>query len=197
MSRSPDRPSAARDRLLSKAGELFYAEGINGVGVDRVVAEAQVTKATFYRHFPSKDDLVVAYLDAVDREFRDWFSALESEHDDPMAALRAFFEGIAEYLCGTDFRGCHFINAAAEQPHPEQPIRRAVEKHRAWFRQTVHDTLERAQFPAVAAATDHLVMLRDGAMVEGYLESATSAGAALMRGFELTVRHPEVFGEAA
>lgn len=192
-----DRPSAARDRLLLTAAELFYSDGINAVGVDRVVAEAQVTKATFYRHFPSKEDLVVAYLNATDGQFRDWYGALENQHDDPVDVLRAFFNGIADYLCGNDFRGCHFINAAAEVPDPGLPIRLAVATHRSWFRQTVRGALERAQFPAAAAAADHLVMLRDGAMVEGYLESPKSAGAALMQGFELTLGHPELFDLSA
>ncbi|MDZ5621012.1 TetR/AcrR family transcriptional regulator [Nocardioides sp. HM23] len=192
-----DRPSAARDRLLRTAAALFYADGINAVGVDRVIAEAQVTKSTFYRHFPSKEQLVVAYLEAIDNQFRDWFSTLDGEHEDPVDVLRAFYSGIALYLCGDDFRGCHFINAAAEEPNQGLPIRQAVMAHRSWFRKTVRETLERARFPAAAAATDNLVMLRDGAMVQGYLESPKSAGDALMRGFELTLKHPELFSPAA
>ena len=60
------RPSAARERILATAFSLFYAKGIRAVGIDLIIAESGVAKATFYKHFPAKDDLVVAYLDKVD-----------------------------------------------------------------------------------------------------------------------------------
>ena len=82
-SESASRPSEARTRLLKTASQVFYAEGIHSVGVDRIVAEAQVTRATFYRHFPSKETLVVAYLTEVDR-------AVRSQVD---AAVAAKFRG--------------------------------------------------------------------------------------------------------
>jgi len=190
MTTTTQRPSEARDRLLRTAGELFYAEGINSVGVDRVVAEANVTKATFYRHFPSKESLVVAYLESVDEQFRQWFAHLSGEHADPAELLRAFFEGIAEYLCGPDFRGCHFINAAAEVASPDSPMRRAVHQHRAWFHGAVLESLQKAGFESADLMADQLVALRDGAMVEGYLESPEAAGRTLLKGFDMTVRNP-------
>ncbi|AWB90917.1 TetR/AcrR family transcriptional regulator [Aeromicrobium chenweiae] len=194
MTTTAARPSDARDRLLRTAGELFYAEGINTVGVDRVVAEAKVTKATFYRHFPSKEDLVVAYLESVDEQFRQWFDQLAVEHPDPAERLRAFFEGIATYLCGPDFRGCHFINAGAEDARKDSRPRRAVARHREWFRTTVRETLREAGVDRADAVGDQLVALRDGAMVEGYLESPEFAGTVLMKGFDMTVGNPALLG---
>lgn len=190
MTPTTPQTSEARDRLLRKAGELFYAEGINSVGVDRVVAEASVTKATFYRHFPSKGDLVVAYLESVDGQFKQWFDRLASEHRDPSDLLRATFEGLAANLSGTDFRGCHFINAAAEYPQADSAVRGVVNAHRAWFKATLLRLLHEAGFDPADAVASQLVALRDGAMVEGYLDHADEAGQTLLNGFDMTVQNP-------
>ncbi|WP_228011187.1 TetR/AcrR family transcriptional regulator [Nonomuraea phyllanthi] len=126
--RSPSegRPSEARSRLLTTATRLFYAEGIHAVGIDRIVAEAQVTRATLYRHFPGKEDLVLAYLSEVDR-------AMRSQADEAIAAglpgpdtIRALSRSIAQGIQSQGFRGCAFLNAAAEYPAPESPVRQAV-----------------------------------------------------------------------
>lgn len=186
------KPSEARDRLLRTAGELFYREGINSVGVDRVVAESGVTKATFYRHFPSKEHLVVAYLESADTLFRGWFDHLRSETSDPVVALRSFFEGIATNLCSDDFRGCHFINAAAEDARRDSPTRQVVAAHRTWFRDAVLQSLEDAGLTRPEHLADQLVALRDGAMVEGYLDSPESAGETLLRGYDMTVDNPDL-----
>lgn len=190
MAPTTQRPLSARDRLLGTAGELFYAEGIHSVGVDRVVAEAKVTKSTFYRHFPSKDELVVAYLESTDAQFKQWFDHLASENDDPAELLRAIFEGLAANLYGTDFRGCHFINAAAEDSRVDSAIRAVVIAHRAWFKSTLRRLLLEAGFDPADAMASHLVALRDGAMVEGYLDSPEAAGQTLLKGFEIAMRNP-------
>jgi len=84
----PRRPSAARASILAAADRLFYAEGIRAVGVDRVVSEAQVTRVTFYRHFPSKDDLIAAYLQQRLHRDQGQLAQLRREHpDDPLAVL--------------------------------------------------------------------------------------------------------------
>jgi len=190
MPTTTSRQSEARDRLLRTAGELFYADGINSVGVDRVVAEAKVTKATFYRHFPSKDDLVVAYLESADGQFKQWFEQLASVNADPSELLRAVFEGLAANLYGADFRGCHFINAAAEDSRTDSATRHVVTAHRTWFKAALRRLLEEAGLDPADAMASQLVALRDGAMVEGYLDSPEAAGRALLKGFEMTVQNP-------
>src|SRR3954449_9383599 len=93
----PGKVSEARSRLLETASGLFYREGVNSVGVDRIVSEARVTRATFYRHFPSKQDLVLAYLQSAhDVIAQRMANALTLE--DPKARLRAFGEDIAAQL---------------------------------------------------------------------------------------------------
>src|SRR3954454_24645098 len=110
------RVSAGRERLLRTASELFYAEGIRAVGVDRVIEVAGVTRATFYRHFPSKDTLVVAYLRAVHDAARTVAGDKPGEQ-----RLRRVVGTMSELVCAPGFRGCSFINAAAEFADPDGP----------------------------------------------------------------------------
>jgi AcrR family transcriptional regulator len=162
--RDPDgRPSEARSRLLSTASRIFYAEGIHAVGIDRIVAEAQVTRATLYRHFPGKEDLVLAHLTAADQAIRDQVDAAVAAGLPAADTLRAISAAIAGGIRSAGFRGCVFLNAAAEYPDPEHPVHRAVLAHRQWFLDTVTHVL------AGAAAARHYVMLRDGAMASGCL----------------------------
>ncbi|MGH3396263.1 MAG: TetR/AcrR family transcriptional regulator [Streptosporangiaceae bacterium] len=113
---APRRPSP-RERLLVTAGRLFYAEGIHTVPVDRLVSEAGVTRATFYRHFRAKEDLVVAYLKAADAELRAGLEAMAPRV--PAAeGITVLLDHTAATIGAAGFRGCHFVNAAAEYPDP-------------------------------------------------------------------------------
>lgn len=172
------RPSAARDRLLRTASELFYADGIHAVGVDRVISEAAVTRATFYRHFPGKEALVVEYLRAADAAVRE---AVGDVPDGPAAAdwLASMTLRVADELCRPGFRGCPFINAAAEYPDPGSPVRQVVREHRAWLQGAATEALRRAGHPDPGEAGRRWTALRDGAMVAGYLDDAERVRATL------------------
>ena len=117
------RPSEARSRLLGTATRLFYTEGIHSVGIDRIVAEAQVTRATLYRHFPGKEDLVLAYLAEVDR-------ATRAQVDDAVArglpaadTIRALSESIAQGIQSPGFRGCACLLYTSPSPRDRQKSR--------------------------------------------------------------------------
>lgn len=181
---TPLRPSPARDRLLATASRVFYGEGIRGVGVDRVVTEAGVTRATFYRHFPGKDDLVEAYLRAVDAAVRARVGEVPDGQGAAADLVRAIARGIGDELCGTGFRGCPFINAAAEYPDPASPVRRAVVEHRTWLGETLVSAFRAAGAPDPAEAARRFVVLRDGAMVAGYLGDPEAARATLLAAVE-------------
>ncbi|GGL18894.1 TetR family transcriptional regulator [Sphaerisporangium melleum] len=166
---SESRPSEARSRLLTTAIRLFYAEGIHAVGIDRIVAEAQVTRATLYRHFPGKEDLVLAYLSEVDR-------AMRGQADEAVAAglsaadtTRALSRSIVQMIRSPGFRGCAFLNAAAEYPDAQSPVHKAVLAHRRWFLETVTELLATIQKAGAEPAARHFVMMRDGAMAAGCL----------------------------
>lgn len=166
------RPSAARERLLETATSLFYREGIHAVGVDRILGEAGVTRATMYRHFAGKEDLVVAYLEEEDRAIRGYFAASDAAAGpgDGGALLSAVVHGIAEDVATRHTRGCPFINAAAEYPDPASPVRRLVATHRAWFRDALRQVAARADLPQPDAAAAQLVLLRDAALIGAYLD---------------------------
>ena len=173
-----------RERLLRTAAGLFYREGITGVGVDRVVSEAGVTRATMYRHFAGKEDLVVAYLDLEDDTIRGYFAQAAEQGGSPVELLEAVIEGVAEDARRYHTRGCPFINASAEYADPSSAVRRVVARHRDWFRATLADVVAAAGVaePDRVAAT--LVLLRDAALVGVYLDGDDTADA-----FRRAARH--------
>ncbi|MFE3737002.1 TetR/AcrR family transcriptional regulator [Streptomyces sp. NPDC059134] len=178
---SPAAASPARARLLETASRIFYADGIRHVGVDRIMAEAQVTRTTFYRHFPSKEDLVLAHVEQRDQQIRSAVTGTFRTTTAPEALLIMLMAGIGEEICGPGFRGCPFINAAVEYPDPEHPVRQAVQAHRSWFRQTVLNLVIAAGCQDSEHTTAVLVLLRDGAMAGGDLGDPASVREHLMR----------------
>ncbi|MYT75261.1 MULTISPECIES: TetR/AcrR family transcriptional regulator [unclassified Streptomyces] len=177
-------PSEARARLLDTATRIFYAEGIHSVGVDRIIAEAQVTRATLYRHFTGKEDLVLAYLDQADREMRGLAETAQAAEESAADKIRAVCRTITAGIQSPGFRGCAFLNAAAEYPDPEHPVHRAVLAHRQWFQDTVTDLLSRTGDTPAEAAARHLVMLRDGAMASGCLSDPKRVSETFLQGVE-------------
>jgi AcrR family transcriptional regulator len=178
----PAKTSAARERLLDTAARIFYAEGINTVGVHRIVEEASVTLATFYRHFPSKQDLILAYLQSVHDDFATRAAAAQEAAEEPGDVLRSIGTNITAQLVEPGFRGCAFINAASEFEDPRGPIMRAVLAHRAWFYALVRDAFSSAGHPRPDLAARHYVMLRDGATTAGHLGDASQARDTFERG---------------
>lgn len=167
---APTRPSAARERILAAAVERFYAEGTRAVSADRLIADAGVSKVTFYRHFRSKDDLVAAYVaDRAAREVADVTAQRAAHPDDPAAVLRWYAGLVGRLSCTPGFRGCPFLNVAAEHPDPAHPARRVVDAHRAWLHGQVVELVAALGVADPHPTADALVMLRDGAMVSGYL----------------------------
>lgn len=167
-----------KERLLATASRLFYSEGIHGVGVDRIVNEAQVTRATFYRHYPSKDALVEAYLRGTHAELESAVKQLMTDND-AHAALEALLDFIGYNANLPNFRGCHFINAAAEYPDATSPVRIAVREHRQWFQETVTELATRFGHPDPAQAGQILVLLRDGALAGAPLDDPQSIRAGI------------------
>jgi len=177
---APSRPSPARARLLAAARDLFYREGIHAVGVDRVLEEAGVTRATMYKQFAGKEGLVLAYLEGEDEQLRAMFGAAAGATDDPAALLDLVIAGIEADIRERHTRGCPFINAAAEYPDAG-PVRTLIGDHREWFRTTL------AELAASAGLTDpqdvaaSLVLLRDAALVGGYLDGQERVAPAFAR----------------
>lgn len=176
--------SEARARLLDTASGLFYSEGLHSVGIERIIAAAQVTRATLYRHFPGKDDLVVAYLTQIDEAIRAQVDTARSENTSAAEVVRAVARTIADSIQRPGFRGCAFLNAAAEYPDPGHPVHRAVLAHRQWFLDTVTEILAETGDTDPEPAARHFVMLRDGAMAAGCLTDPAPVCETFLLGIE-------------
>src|SRR5215475_5940038 len=168
----------ARERILDTAFRLFYAHGPRGVGVDTVIAESGVAKATLYRYFPRKDDLVLAYLDKVDQV---WFgqlrAAARSAGDNPRAQLVGMFDALASACRREGYHGCAFINTAAEFPSGGDVHTRTVE-HKRIVRAWVTDLARRAGASQPESLAHQLTLLVDGGLSEGVLDADLATPAA-------------------
>jgi AcrR family transcriptional regulator len=164
----PHEASLPRRRILDTATSLFYAEGVHAVGIDRIIAEARVAKATFYNHFPSKDELVRAYIAEQDRLGRAAIARLPE--GSPREMVLAIFDGIGQAALLPGYRGCPFINAAAEYPDPTNPVRQAIDEHRRWFRDVLRKLIAAHGHPNPARTADILVALWDGLLVGGHMD---------------------------
>ncbi|WP_158846578.1 TetR/AcrR family transcriptional regulator [Saccharothrix deserti] len=182
------REAHPKDRLLRTASRLFYAEGIHAVGVDRLVSEAAVTRATFYRHFPGKDDLVAAYLKTASEAIREAIGRAR-EDKTPREALIAVMSVIGDATCADDFRGCQFINAAAEYPDSDHPVRAVIDDHRTWFLGVLRDLAAELGHPDPDHAARVLVLLRDGALQGGELDDPAVVRETLHRAVEDLIPH--------
>ena len=108
--------SSPRERIIQTANTLFYEHGYRAIGVDRLITESGVAKMTFYKHFPSKDDLIRAYLEGASQYFWDWINSVIVEHSTPRLQLEAMFESVAKLASSPQCLGCAWLNAAAEFP---------------------------------------------------------------------------------
>lgn len=171
----------ARSRILLTAARLFYFEGIRAVGIDRLISESHVTKATFYKHFGAKDTLILSYINHAHDETVAVLTQIENESQGPADAIRAIIDRVLSKVQSTDFRGCAFINAAVEFPGRDHPVRQLVLSHRDWYTAFIVELLREAGHPMPGDAADELILLRDGAMMGGYTGDHIAASAALGR----------------
>jgi AcrR family transcriptional regulator len=176
--------SAARERVLKTASRLFYREGIRAIGVDRIAAEAEVGKMTLYRHFATKDDLVVAVLEARDGPaLAALTTAIERAGDDPRARLLAPFAMLEPWFTSRGFRGCPFMNAALELHDLDHPARAVAHRHKAMTRDAFAKTaaaagLTRAKAGALA---DQLALVFDGAIAQAQMRDPKTVARAPRR----------------
>ena len=177
-------PAPSKLKILATADELFYQEGIHTVGVDRIIAGARVTKATFYKHFRSKDLLIIAYVEGRDRQVREWFAEQERQNADPRDIARALVDWINAEAVRPGFRGDPFINAAAQFADETHPVRVAVTAHRDWYAKRIEELFRQIGHARPGDAADDLILARDGALAGGYVGDPIAAGAALHRSLD-------------
>jgi len=168
--------SDARKCILETADRLFYQDGVRAVGIDRIIAEAGVAKMSLYKHFPSKDDLILAVLKYREEGVLGFFrSAMERHGKNGKSPLRAFFAALKDFFESPGFRGCPFQNAAIELADPAHPGTEFVRGHKQRFseflRGLVEDTVGKAA-PKVAPAVNILV---EGAVVTAVIQGNPEA----------------------
>lgn len=159
-----------RARILDTASRLFYERGVRAVGVDLVVLEAAVAKTSLYRHFPTKDDLIVAFLEREDLEFwGHWDSVAEQLPDDPAGELDAHMRWIGERLARSNYRGCPQINVAAEFAEQDHPARRVSLRHMHALRGRLLRIAQRMDVAQPDQLAAQLAVLVNGAFVSSGL----------------------------
>lgn len=171
----------AKNKILETANELFYGDGIRTVGVDRLISESAVTKATFYKHYGSKDRLIVQYVRYRDKATRDRVHAVIDGNPQPELALRGLMGQVSDEIAGPEFRGCAFLNAASEYPDPTHPVRLVVGEHRDWYTGVLTTLLSEMGHPMPGDAADELMLACDGARGGGYAGDPIAATTALGR----------------
>jgi AcrR family transcriptional regulator len=169
-----EKKESAKERILLVASDLFYYEGIRAVGIDRIIAESGVAKASFYRNFATKDDLVVAFLEKRYRRSLDRIEEARNQHpDNPIEQLRYFFQEMTSRMKRPDFRGCPFMNTAVEFPAPDHPGHKAavVCRQDTWRHITRMAHEAGAKNPEALSA--QLEVLYSGAIMLAYIQKST------------------------
>ncbi|MGV8875990.1 MAG: TetR/AcrR family transcriptional regulator [Rhodoglobus sp.] len=178
---SPPQRAPAKGRILDTASVLFYQHGILNVGVDRIIAQSAVTKATFYKHYRSKDNLIREYVRSqvaeTEARTQQIIAAAASAHD----AVVNLLDDLLAQLTAEDFRGCPFLNVVAEYPDPAHPLRQMIAEHRDRDSEVLCGLMRDTGHPFSGDAADEIILAKDGALAGGYAGDAIAAGAALAR----------------
>ncbi len=174
MNAAATKKSDARGRILQTALRLFYAEGIRAVGIDRIIDEAGVAKMTLYKHFPSKDDLILAVLQRREEEVDAMFARSIPQHiAQGMNSLEAFFAALAEWFKSPGFRGCSFINAWVELADASHPAAQFSADHKGRFHQMLQEIICEVAGEHAAEVAPAVNLIVEGAIVTALMEKSS------------------------
>lgn len=163
-------PSNKRDHLVDTAMKLFYKDGFHATGIDKILSESGVAKMTLYKHFKSKDELILATLRKRDEKFRnDFMQSVESRTKNPRDRLVAVFDTLDDWFSSRDFSGCLFINAAAEYPEGDCPIHNTCAENKRLLVNYLTDLSEKAGAKDAKSLGQGLMLLMEGAVVMYYV----------------------------
>lgn len=167
----------AKDRLIDSAIDLFYSRGFNAVGLDQILAATGVTKTTFYKHFDSREDLMVAAVERRDAwEAQAWDRAVRQlAGDDPRQQLLKVFDVLDVWFNDPSFGGCIFINAAAEFPDPSDPVHQAAAKHKRRNRDAWRDLAQAAGAADAETFADLYTALVEGTLILRHVHGRNDA----------------------
>jgi AcrR family transcriptional regulator len=167
-------PLTKRDQLIETAWRLFYRDGYHATGIDRILAKAGVAKMTLYKHFRSKEELILAVLEKRSSEFRQSLSRyLEAKKRSPEAQLLAVFDWLIDWVNSKEFRGCFFQKAMAEFQDLRDPIHQAALAHKTAFYGEVQRLVAEAGLTSSKKLTDQLALLVEGAIVNAHASGSS------------------------
>lgn len=174
MSKTRTNKSNARQRIVETAERLFYAEGVRGVGIDRIIAEAEVAKMTLYNHFPSKDDLILAVLQYREEKFDALLEKWLQKHVKAgMNRLEAFFAALKDWFQSPGFRGCMFINSNVELADAEHPAAKFSAEHKERFHEMLTQIIaEQAGAKPAEKLAPAIALMVEGAIVTAVMEQS-------------------------
>lgn len=176
-----DAGDGVRERILNTASELFYRQGARAVGVDLVVERSGVAKTSLYRHFPTKDDLIAAFLERQDERFwQRWDEDAGRHADDPEGELQAHLARVAETIAGNGYRGCPQLNCGIEFPAADHPARAVARAHKLALRERLRRITARLGVRDPGSLADALALVIDGAFVEGQILDPGEAADAMV-----------------
>lgn len=171
MARTKSSRPPARDRILAAAADLFYREGVQNVGIDRIIAESGVAKMSLYNHFKGKDALIAAWLEQRDEEWRTWFVArVEALATEPRDRLLAVFDALKEWFEQPDFRGCAFINSSVELVDPAHPGYQVAVAHQCVIFDYLLNLVKGADLPNPEDTARQLLIIVEGAIVVAMMQ---------------------------
>lgn len=165
-----------RDRVLRVAGELFYERGFHAVGIDLIIERAGVAKATLYRHFPTKDDLIATYLDDADQHFWSWLDSVIDPVLPPVDRLARLFDAVATLATSPVCLGCTFQVTAAEFPDPSHPGHTVALAHKQAVRERLYEFAVAADAKRPDDLADGLLLLMDGAFAAARMHGPDNPG---------------------
>lgn len=173
----PDRHrrKPARERLLATADRMLYAEGLSGSGIDRIISEAGIAKGSLYGNFPSKDDLIDAYLSARHTRTIEVFNAIESLEGSLSDKIEAVFNYLVDQTRDDAFRGCAFVVAAAEEPDTDRPPMRWARVNKRAVYDSLLRILAKAGVARPETVAEQLCILYDGALISSALRPESDA----------------------
>ena len=162
------RPSK-RGELVQEALRIFYRDGFHATGMDLLSAETGISKTTMFKHFRSKEDLILAVLRLRDEQFRNWLFRRMEQAGPPRAQLLAMFDALREWFNSPEFRSCMFIKASSEYPDPDHPIHALSAEHKRLLFQQVEKLASQAGATKPAELARALLLLKEGAIVTAHL----------------------------
>jgi AcrR family transcriptional regulator len=169
------------EHVLAVAAELFYEHGVRAVGIDRVQRASGVARSTIYRHFPSKDALVVSFIEQRDEQWRSWLAQrVRALAPNPADRPLSVFRAIEERIATSGFRGCAFANTIAEFPDLSHPAHVAARRHKELVVDYLGELCRDAGFAEPSTLARQLMVLIDGAVVGAAREGGPAPGAAAM-----------------